>query len=166
MFDISFGEMMVIGAVALVVIGPERLPKVARTVGSFVGKAQRYAAQVRDDINRQIELEELRKTQQEIQAAAQQFEQSIQQEIHKVEAEAGQIQQQLEQVRHDVAQALPGEPQPHNDDRSGDLFATAESADDMAAQPPEDREAQAFRERQLDLFAETQTQHTSTARTG
>ena len=49
---------MVIGVVALIVIGPEKLPKVARTVGGFVGKAQRYAAQIRDDINRQIELEE------------------------------------------------------------------------------------------------------------
>jgi len=108
-FDISFGELMVIGVVALIVIGPEKLPKVARTVGGFVGKAQRYAAQIRDDINRQIELEELRKTQQEIQAAAQQFEQSIQQEIRKTEMEVSQIQQQLSEVGHHDA-AAPAQP--------------------------------------------------------
>jgi sec-independent protein translocase protein TatB len=103
-FDISFGEMMVVGVVALVVIGPERLPKVARTVGSFVGKAQRYATQVRNDINAQIELEELRKTQQEIRDAAQQFEQSISQEIKAAETEVAHIHQQVDEIRADLNQ--------------------------------------------------------------
>jgi sec-independent protein translocase protein TatB len=59
MLDFSFGELAVIGAVALVVLGPERLPKVARTVGDWVGKAQRYVNQVKTDINREMELSEL-----------------------------------------------------------------------------------------------------------
>lgn len=61
MFDFGISELGVIGAVALVVIGPERLPKVARTVGAMVGKAQRYVADVKAEVNRSIELEELQK---------------------------------------------------------------------------------------------------------
>jgi sec-independent protein translocase protein TatB len=63
MFDFSFGELALIGTVALVVLGPERLPKVARTVGEWVGKAQRYVSQVKSDINREMELTELKKLQ-------------------------------------------------------------------------------------------------------
>jgi Sec-independent protein translocase TatB len=70
MFDIGFSELAVIGVVALIVIGPERLPKVARTVGHLLGRAQRYAATVKSDISRELELEELKKT-------GQQFQQSL-----------------------------------------------------------------------------------------
>jgi len=73
MFDVGFSELIVIGVVALVVIGPERLPKVARTVGVLVGRLQRYVTQVKADINREMELEELRKLQQEVKTAAQDF---------------------------------------------------------------------------------------------
>lgn len=70
MFDIGFSELMVIGVVALVVIGPEKLPKVARTVGTLLGRAQRYVNDVKSDINRQMELDELRKLQSQVQDAA------------------------------------------------------------------------------------------------
>jgi len=71
MFDFSIGELGVIGVVALVVLGPERLPKVARQVGDWVGKAQRYVSQVKSDINREMELAELKKLQEEARNAAQ-----------------------------------------------------------------------------------------------
>ncbi len=74
MFDIGFSELLVIGIVALVVIGPERLPKVARTVGSWLGKLNRYAAQVKEDVNREMRLEELKKLQNEMQISAQKYE--------------------------------------------------------------------------------------------
>lgn len=77
MFDFSFGELGLIGVVALVVLGPERLPKVARQVGDWVGKAQRYVNQVKNDINREIELAELKKLQEEAQSAARSVESSI-----------------------------------------------------------------------------------------
>src|SRR6186997_1651011 len=60
MFDIGFSELLVIGIVALIVIGPERLPRVARTLGHLVGRLQRYVADVKADINREVELDELR----------------------------------------------------------------------------------------------------------
>lgn len=74
MFDIGFSELLVIGIVALVVIGPERLPKVARTVGGWLGKLNRYAAQVKEDVNREMKLDELKKMQAEMQASAQKYE--------------------------------------------------------------------------------------------
>jgi sec-independent protein translocase protein TatB len=78
MFDFSFGELALIGAVALVVLGPERLPKVARTVGEWLGKAQRYVSQVKADINREMELAELKKLQEEARAAAQSVQSAVQ----------------------------------------------------------------------------------------
>lgn len=77
MFDVGFSELIVIGVVALVVVGPERLPKVARTAGLLIGRAQRYVNNVKADINREMELDELRKLQTEMQDAAQQVQSSI-----------------------------------------------------------------------------------------
>ena len=69
MFDVSFSELLVIAVVALLVIGPEKLPKVARTLGAFVGRMQRYMAQVKEEVNREMRFEELQKLQQEIKHA-------------------------------------------------------------------------------------------------
>jgi sec-independent protein translocase protein TatB len=87
MFDIGFTELVVIGLVALIVIGPERLPRVARTVGHLVGRLQRYVSDVRADINREMELEELRKMRDSVQQAATNFESSVQSELSKTESE-------------------------------------------------------------------------------
>lgn len=77
MFDIGFSELLVIGLVALIVIGPEKLPRVARTVGHLVGRLQRYVADVKSDINREVELEELRKMRDSVQEAASSLESSV-----------------------------------------------------------------------------------------
>jgi sec-independent protein translocase protein TatB len=74
MFDVGFSELLVIGLVALIVIGPERLPKVARTAGQWLGRLNRYVSQVKQDIDRDIKLEELRKMQQEMKETAQKYE--------------------------------------------------------------------------------------------
>jgi len=87
MFDIGFSEIMVIAIVALIVIGPERLPKVARTLGHLLGRMQRYVNDVKADISREMELEELRKLQNTIQDAAQSIEQSVSREISDTESE-------------------------------------------------------------------------------
>jgi len=77
MFDISFTELLIIGVIALVVIGPERLPKVARTLGHLVGRAQRYVSDVKSDIQREVELDELRKLKDQMQDAAQSVKSSL-----------------------------------------------------------------------------------------
>ena len=86
MFDFSFGELAVIGAVALVVLGPERLPRVARSVGEWAGKAQRYVAQVKADINREMELAELKKLQEQARDIAHEFETSVKNEVKGIES--------------------------------------------------------------------------------
>ena len=85
MFDIGFSELLVIGLVALIVIGPEKLPRVARTLGHLAGRLQRYVADVKADINREIELDELRKMRDSMQQAAADFEASAQSELSKAE---------------------------------------------------------------------------------
>lgn len=80
MFDIGFSELMVIGIVALIVIGPERLPKVARTLGHLLGRAQRYVNDVKSDINREIQLDELKKLQSQVTDSARALEDSVRKE--------------------------------------------------------------------------------------
>ena len=87
MFDIGFSELLVIGLVALIVIGPEKLPRVARTVGHLVGRLQRYVADVKSDINREVELEELRKMRDSVQEAAASIENSVTSGFSNVEAD-------------------------------------------------------------------------------
>jgi sec-independent protein translocase protein TatB len=80
MFDIGFSELLVIGIVALVVIGPERLPKVARTLGHLLGRAQRYVNDVKSDIHREIQLDELKKLQTQVTDSARALEDSVRKE--------------------------------------------------------------------------------------
>ncbi len=87
MIDFGFDKIALIGAVALIVIGPERLPRVARTVGHFLGKAQRYVADVKAEVNRSIELEELKKMKGEFEGAARDVESSINKEIHQTRSD-------------------------------------------------------------------------------
>jgi sec-independent protein translocase protein TatB len=75
--DLGLEKMMVIGAVALIFIGPEKLPRVARTVGTLLGKAQRYVNDVKAEVNRSMELEELRKMKDTVETAARDVENSV-----------------------------------------------------------------------------------------
>jgi sec-independent protein translocase protein TatB len=87
MFDIGFSELVVIGLVALVVLGPERLPRVARTLGHLAGRLQRYVSDVKADINREMEIEDLKKMKDSMQEAATSFETSLRSEVGKAESE-------------------------------------------------------------------------------
>jgi sec-independent protein translocase protein TatB len=95
-FDVAFSELVVIAVVALIVIGPEKLPKVARTLGFLAGRMQRYVSNVKADIEREMQFEDLQKLQQEIKdnvmagkaqvvQAAEQIERHIQQEVNTIE---------------------------------------------------------------------------------
>src|ERR1700750_1774552 len=94
MFDIGFSELMVIGVVALIVIGPERLPKVARTAGILFGRMQRYVNDVKADISCEMQLEELKKLQASMQEAARDFESSVNKEVSATESEIRKIAQE------------------------------------------------------------------------
>lgn len=112
MFDIGFSELLVIGVVALIVIGPEKLPRVARTVGVLAGRLQRYVSDVKADINREIELEELRKMRDSMQQAASEFQSSVQSEVSKTEAELNQTAADLNQTVEDVVKDPAAESKP------------------------------------------------------
>jgi sec-independent protein translocase protein TatB len=75
--DLGLEKMIVIGAVALIVIGPEKMPRVARTVGTLLGKAQRYVNDVKAEVNRSMELDELRKMKETVESAARDVESSV-----------------------------------------------------------------------------------------
>ena len=85
MIDIGLSKMALVGVVALIVIGPEKLPRVARTVGTLLGKAQRYVADVKAEVNRSMELDELRKMKEQVESAARDVEQSVQTEARAFE---------------------------------------------------------------------------------
>src|SRR6266850_2007426 len=104
MFDIGFSELLVIGIVALIVIGPEKLPRMARTVGILAGRLQRYVSDVKADINREIELEDLRKMRDSMQQAATDFQSSVQSELHKTETD---LNKTVEDVVRDPAATAP-----------------------------------------------------------
>ncbi|MGN6581435.1 MAG: Sec-independent protein translocase protein TatB [Bordetella sp.] len=96
MFDFSFAELATIGVVALVVIGPERLPKVARTVGHLMGRAQRYVNDVKADIQREVELEEFRKLKQGMDDAAGELRTSLQETQNTIHTAGQALQTQLD----------------------------------------------------------------------
>jgi sec-independent protein translocase protein TatB len=85
--DLGLSKMALIGVVALIVIGPEKLPRVARTVGTLLGKAQRYVADVKAEVNRSMDLDELRKMKETVESAARDVEQSVQTTASEFEKE-------------------------------------------------------------------------------
>ena len=112
MIDFGFDKLALISAVALVVIGPEKLPRVARTVGVLAGRLQRYVADVKADINREVELEELRKMRDSMQQAASEFQSSVQSEVNKTEAELNQTAAELNKTVEDAAKDQPAQSKP------------------------------------------------------
>src|SRR3989339_1226269 len=99
MFDIGFSEMVVVGVVALIVIGPERLPKVARTAGHLYGRLQRYVSSVKSDISQEIQLDEIRR-------AGQDFKESIQSAASDVGQQATVVDDYLRNEINSVNQVL------------------------------------------------------------
>ena len=87
MIDIGISKLMLVAGIALGLIGPERLPRVARMAGTLLGRAQRYVAEVKAEVNRSIELDELKKMKTEFESAARNVEQSVSNEIRQTKSE-------------------------------------------------------------------------------
>jgi sec-independent protein translocase protein TatB len=107
MFDVGFSEIVLIAVVALVVIGPERLPKAARTMGLLFGRLQRYVSDVKADISREMELDELRKLQKQVQGAAQEFKTSVESAAQNVHQGVRSVEDQLNAAASDVPPVDP-----------------------------------------------------------
>ncbi|MDR2112373.1 MAG: Sec-independent protein translocase protein TatB [Candidatus Accumulibacter sp.] len=123
MFDIGFSELIVIGIVALVVIGPERLPRVARATGLLFGRLQRYVNEVKADISREMQLEELKRLQTEVRETARDFERGMTDELQAIERS---VEQTAAAARAGVQESAPS---------SGALPAPDEPADEEAPLP-------------------------------
>ena len=137
MFDIGFSELLVIAVVALIVIGPERLPKVARTLGHLFGRMQRYVNDVKADISREMELEELKKMQSSMEDAARSFQSSVSKEMSDAEGELNKLTQDAEAAVGAHAGDAPAQPEP--------AVATAPQQRELAldANPPTPAQKQA-----------------------
>lgn len=107
MFDFGFSELIVIGVVMLIVVGPERLPKVARTAGHLLGRLQRYVADVKSDIQREMQLDELKKLQEQVQQQARELESSVRSHAADVESQLSQTEQELRAVAGAPSAAAP-----------------------------------------------------------
>ncbi|MBI3144800.1 MAG: twin-arginine translocase subunit TatB [Pseudogulbenkiania sp.] len=154
MFEISFGELLLIGVVALVVLGPEKLPTVARTLGALIGRAQRFVASVKADIHQQADLTGLSSLQQEVHDAASSFRHSLEAEMKEVE---GTVRDNAAAVRAAGDEAVAvlditrsGSIDP-DEQRDADLFAAARAGDDAAETAPA-ADVVHHDENQLDLF--------------
>jgi sec-independent protein translocase protein TatB len=143
MFDIGFSEIVVIGVVALIVIGPERLPKVARTLGHMFGRLQRYVNEVKADINREMELDELRKLQTEVQSAARDIEHSVTQAAREMESGVRSVESQLNEAAAGASastEAPPLQASPAGGGSKSDVAAApgpAQPRNAASAPPPE-----------------------------
>lgn len=135
MFDISFSELMVIAVVALLVIGPEKLPKVARTAGAFFGRMQRFVAQVKDEVNREARFAELQHLQQEVQSSLQQGMTEIEQSILPPEKSAPVT------IEGEVTPVKPPRKPRTKKVATADMFAAVEPVDQPAAKPVRKRKA-------------------------
>jgi sec-independent protein translocase protein TatB len=131
MFDIGFSEIVVIAVVALIVIGPERLPKTARTLGHLFGRLQRYVADVKADINREMQLEELKKLQQEVRSAATEIETSVNAAARGIETGVRGVESEL-----NAAASTTEAPAAQGDAFVSAAPSTTEPASADAADPP------------------------------
>ena len=129
MFDVGFSELMVIAVVALIVIGPERLPRVARTLGHLFGRLQRYVNDVKADINREIELEELRKFKTTFEDAARGFESGVNSTVSTVQSEVAKTESEL----NALAQAGEGPVSPPPAEQSAASKGTPSPSEKTAA---------------------------------
>lgn len=107
MFGVDFSEILVIMVVALVVIGPQRLPKVARTMGQWWGRLQRYINRMKMDVTTSMELEELRELERKVKAEAEALERSMQQTGNDLNHGVRQLEKELEQPTQSSGNATP-----------------------------------------------------------
>jgi sec-independent protein translocase protein TatB len=106
MFDVGFSELIVIAIVALVVIGPERLPKVARTAGHLLGRLQRYVNDVKADVAREMQLDELKKLQSQMQDSVRNLESTMKSEMAAVEKSVEETAQSARAALADATQSV------------------------------------------------------------
>jgi sec-independent protein translocase protein TatB len=144
MFNFGITEIMVIAVIGLVVIGPERLPKVARTLGHMFSRMQRYVSDVKSDISKEMQLEELKAMQQSMKETASEIQESVSEQVNFIESEVDDVDKSVKKTVESELENSNAEPQPApvkgklQDNESEDLKSDAadsnESLDDPSGQ--------------------------------
>ena len=98
MFNFGITEIMVIAVIGLVVIGPERLPKVARTLGHLFSRMQRYASDIKSDISKEMQLEELKSLQKSMQETASEIQESVSEQVNFIETEVEDVDKSVQKT--------------------------------------------------------------------
>lgn len=150
MFDFGFSEMLVVGVVALVVLGPEKLPTVAKTAGEWIGKAQRFVSQVKSDINREADFAELKQLQDQACALANEVKSTVQKSANDIEKSASQLEKTVAETKTsldesvDAAQKSLSEMEKEVDSITGDsvtentvTMVSAQSEEELADLEPQ-----------------------------
>lgn len=137
MFDIGFSEILLVAVVALVVIGPERLPGVARNVGRYAGRLQRYVNDIKRDFNREVEFEEIKRLQHEMETTVQ----SMQESMRAVETT---LQQETQKHQSDLTAALSVDEKPALVKKSKPVIAQAPVTETPAAPKPNEDQLSLF----------------------
>ncbi|MDO4936789.1 MAG: Sec-independent protein translocase protein TatB [Sutterellaceae bacterium] len=141
MFDFGFSELCMIGAVALVVLGPEKLPVVARTAGQWLGKAQRMVQQVKSDIEREAELSELKKIQEEAKSVADNLTSTVKGQMDAIEKDVKSVQSDVNAAAQEMTEGMEKAKSAFSDlgsTSSGDDLASAfdkKDADTASTEP-------------------------------
>lgn len=112
MFGVDFSEIVVIMVVALIVLGPERLPKVARTMGEWWGRLQRYINRIKMDVTTSMELDELRELERKIKAEADALERTVQQAGNDINHQVQKLEKELDPATKDVSRPAPSSEPP------------------------------------------------------
>jgi len=142
MFDIGFSELLMVAVVALVVIGPERLPGVARNVGRFAGRLQRYVHDIKKDFNREVEFEEIKRLQHEMETTVQSMQESMRAVESTLQQEGLKQQTELSDAVHaDQRTEQPALTQParHGQSARNAQLAKADASAEAHAAPKEDQ---------------------------
>lgn len=127
MLDLGLSKLAIIGVVALIVIGPEKLPKVARMAGSLYGRAQRYLNEVKTEVTREIEMEELKNLHQEVHEAAHSIKTDVENSIAQSKADVESSWRDLPEDMHIAGETTPGaHGGEYADDRSTGIFVSPE----------------------------------------
>lgn len=132
MFGIDFPELVVIAVVALIVIGPEHLPKVARTVGHLWGRAQRYVNGVKADISRDMALDELRKLQQAAQQEVGNIGQSMSQVTQDLAKQASEIETEVTASKYELGRSIPANEIASNILPNGELLKSEQPRNEIS----------------------------------
>ena len=143
MFDIGFSELLVIAVVALIVIGPQQLPRVARTLGHLFGRMQRYVNDVKADITREMELDELKKMRTSMEDAASSFRSSVDKEVRAAESELSKMEQDAQSAVDGFSGtgAMPTEPPALAAEKHEPAPETKAPAAESKPQPPTPKQA-------------------------